>query len=146
MYVPNWLRRSFSNSIPQNHCVLDCILVVVLKKCEPEPSSYQLNSSIRVLRNLVFQGAARSQVWSLYLKTSGKGLWLKTSILLVFFLWLGKSFKVLVINRLADHLKQHGLFSNFRCGFRSYQSIADLLAFVSNRIVRTLTDLELIEL
>ena len=45
----------------------------------------------------------------------GKGLQLKITAMLVFFLWLVKSFK------------QYSLFSDFQYGFRSSQSTVDLL-------------------
>ena len=71
----------------------DCIPVVVLKNCEPEPSYILANSSISVLRSLVFQIVGRFCLWSLYLRMLGKGLLLKTTALLVFFLCLVKSLK-----------------------------------------------------
>ena len=55
--------------------------------------TYWLNSSISVLRSLVFQIVGRFHQWSLYLRMLGKGLQLKTTALLVFFLWLVKSLK-----------------------------------------------------
>ena len=68
---------------------------------------------------------------------SGKGLQLKTTTLLVFFLWLVKSFfEKLVNNGIVDHLGKCGLFSVFQNGFRSSQSTADLLTVVSDRIAR----------
>ena len=62
-----------------------------------------------------------------------RGLQLKTTTILVFFLWL--VFEKLV-NRIADHLQRCALFSDFQYGFRSFQSTADLLTFVSDRIAR----------
>ena len=59
---------------------------------------------------------------------SRKGLQLKTIALLVFFLWL-----VLLVH----HIEKCGLFSDLQCGFRSFQSTADLLKMVSDRIART---------
>ena len=64
----------------------------------------------------------------------GKGLLLKTTALLVFFLWL--VFEKLVNNRIVDHLEKCGLFSDFQYGFRSSRSTADLLTVVSDRIAR----------
>ena len=52
----------------------------------------------------------------------GKGLMLRTTALLVFFLWLVKSLK--------------NFFSDFLYGFRSSRSTADLLTVVSDRIAR----------
>ena len=63
----------------------------------------------------------------------GKRLQLKTTTLLVFFLSL-VVFEKLVNNRIADHLEKCGLFSDFQYGFRSSQSITDLLTVVSDRI------------
>ena len=56
----------------------------------------------------------------------GKGLLLKTTALLVFFVWSVKSSKILQIIGLSD----------FQYGFRSSQSTADLLTVVSDRIAR----------
>ena len=49
---------------------------------------------------------------------------------------VGKVFEKLVNNRIVDHLKIRGLFSDFQYGFRSSQSTAVLLTVVSDRIVR----------
>ena len=103
----------------------DCIPVVFLKSCEPE-RSYILAALLSVLRSLVFQIAGRFSQWSLYLSMLGKGLQLKTTTLL----------KKLVNNRIIDHLEKCGLFSDFQYGFRSFQSTADLLKVVSDRIAR----------
>ena len=67
----------------------------------------------------------------------GKGLQLKTTSLLVFFLWLVKSliFEKLHI-RILDHLEKCGLFSDLQYGFRSSRSTADLLIVASDRIAR----------
>ena len=106
----------------------DYIALVVLKNYEPE-LSYLLNSSICVKRNLVFQIVARSHPWSLYLRMLGWGLQLKTTALLVFFLWL-VVFETFVNNRLVDHSKKCGLFCDFQQGFRSSQSTANLLCYL----------------
>ena len=66
----------------------------------------------------------------------GKSLQLKTTALLVFFLWLVKVFERLVNNRIADRLEKCGLFSDFQYGLRSSRSTADLLTVVSDRIAR----------
>ena len=59
----------------------------------------------------------------------GKGLRLKTSALLVFFLWIVKFVK----KRIVDHLEKCGIFSNFQYGFRSSRSTVDLLTILSDR-------------
>ena len=63
-----------------------------------------------------------------------KGLLLKTTALLVFFLWL--VFEKLKNNRIVDQLEKCGLYSDFHYGFRSSRSTADLLTVISDRIAR----------
>ena len=63
----------------------------------------------------------------------GRGVQLRTTALLVFFLWLIKSIKI-VNNRLAGHLQKFGLFSDFEYDFRSSQSTAYLLTVASDRM------------
>ena len=47
-----------------------------------------------------------------------------------------KVFEKLVNSSIVDHLEECSLFSNFRYGFRSSGSTADLLKIVSDRIAR----------
>ena len=49
---------------------------------------------------------------------------------------VSKVFQKLVNKRIVDHLEKCGLFTDFQYGFRSSQSIADLLTVVSDRIAR----------
>ena len=49
---------------------------------------------------------------------------------------VSKVFEKLVNNRIADHLGKGDIFSSLWYGFRSSQSTADLLTFVSGRIAR----------
>ena len=70
----------------------------------------------------------------LYSIMFGKALQLKTTALLVFFLWLVKSLKN---NRIVDHLGKCGFFSDFQFVFRSSQPTADLLTVASDRIARS---------
>ena len=85
---------------------------------------------------LVFQIAGKSHRWFQYLRMSGKGLQLKTTTLLVFFLWLGKSLKNLYIIVLLISYRNVDFFPEFLYGFRSFSSISDLLTVVSGRIGR----------
>ena len=61
----------------------DCIPVVVLKNCKPELSYILAELFNKYLKELV----------GLYLRMLGKGLQLKTTALLVFFLWLVNSLR-----------------------------------------------------
>ena len=63
----------------------------------------------------------------------GKGQQLKTTSLLVFFLWLVEKVEN---NRIVDHLEECGLFSDFPYGSMSSWTTADLLTVVSDRIAR----------
>ena len=49
---------------------------------------------------------------------------------------VSKVFENLKNNRYVDHLEKCDLFSDFQYGFRSSQSTANLLAFVSDRSTR----------
>ena len=49
---------------------------------------------------------------------------------------VSKIFEKLVNNGIVDHLGKCGIFSDFRYGFRSSRSTADLLTVVSDRIGR----------
>ena len=57
-----------------------------------------------------------------------------------------KVFEKLVNNKIVDHLEKCGLFSDFRYGFRSSRSTADLLTVVSDRIARAFSRSGLLEL
>ena len=49
---------------------------------------------------------------------------------------VSKAIEKLVNNRIIDDLEKCGLFSDFQYSFRSYQSTADLLTIVFDRIAR----------
>ena len=66
----------------------DCIPVVVRKNCEPE-----LSYILAKLFNKCLKESCFPDCWSLCLRKLGKGLLLKTTALLVFFLWFVKSLK-----------------------------------------------------
>ena len=72
----------------------DCIPVVVLKNCELALSYILAELFKKCLKKSCFPDCWKVlSVWSLYLKMFGKGLQLKTTALLVFFLWLVKSLR-----------------------------------------------------
>ena len=93
--TPKMVRRVVMNLDMAKASVPDCVPVVVLKNCEPE-LCYILafnKSSTSLLTSLFFQFVRMFHLWSLYLRMLGKVLLLKTTALLVFFLWLVKSLK-----------------------------------------------------
>ena len=72
----------------------DCISVVVLRNCAPELCYILAELFNKCLKeSLVFQIVGWFHQWLQYLRMLGKGLQLKTTALLVFFLWLVKSLK-----------------------------------------------------
>ena len=76
-----------------------------------------------------------SHWWYLYLRMLGKGLLLKTTTLLVLFLWLSKVFEKPVNNTTVDHLEKCDLFSDFWyvLGLLNQQQV---FTVVSDRIAR----------
>ena len=71
----------------------DFIPVVVLKNCEPELSYILAGLFNMCLKESCFPIVGRCLRWFLCLRMLGKGLQLRTTTLLVFFLWLVKSLK-----------------------------------------------------
>ena len=72
----------------------------------------------------------------------GKGLQLKTTVLLVIILWsvVSKVFDKLINNRLVDDLEKCGLFSDFQYVFRSshrllWVSINQPYGFARNTVI-----------
>ena len=74
-----------------------------------------------------------------------KGLHLKTTTLLVFFLWL-EVLQKLINNRIVDRLEKGSLFSNFQYGFMSSRSTVDLLTVASDGIARAINKPGLLKL
>ena len=72
--IPKKLKKVIMNLDLSKPFGPDCIPVVVLKNYELEVSYILPNSSISVLRSLVFQIVGRFYEWSLYLRTLRKGL------------------------------------------------------------------------
>ena len=71
----------------------DCIPVMVLKNCEPEPSYILAELFNKCLKESCFADCWKvSSVVPLF-KNVGKGLQLKATALVVFYLWLVKSLK-----------------------------------------------------
>ena len=71
----------------------DCIPVVVLKNCEPELSYILAELFSKCLNLCCFSDCWKVSLVVPVFKNVGKGLQLKTTTLLVFFLWLVKSLK-----------------------------------------------------
>ena len=112
----------------------DCIMVVVLKKCEPE-----LSYVLADLFNMCLKESCFPDSWKVSLVVPVfKNVWERStaknyrpvSLLSV----VSKVFEKLVNNKIVDHLEKCGFFSDFQYGFRSSRSTGDHLAVVSDRI------------
>ena len=97
----------------------DCIPVVVLKNCEPEHSYIVDELFNKCPKESCFPDSWKLASVFLYFRMLGKCLQLKTTALLVFFFVISIVFEKLVNNRIVDHLKNCGLFSDFQYGFKS---------------------------
>ena len=75
----------------------DCIPVMVLKNCEPELSYILAELFSKCQKGSCFQDCLKVSPLVPVLKNVGESLQLKSTILLVFFLWLVKSFKILKV-------------------------------------------------
>ena len=84
-----WFPADFATNIAHTNHFFFCFYTTVTLNFH----TYKLNSSIYVWRNLVFQIVGRSYLWTMYLRMLGRGIWLKATALLVFFLYLDKSLK-----------------------------------------------------
>ena len=113
----------------------DCNPVVVLKNCESQLSYILAELFNKYLKESWFPGCWKVSSVVPVFKNVGERSTAKNhpvSLLSV----VSKVFEKLVNNRIVNHLETCGLFSDFQDGFRSSQSTADLLTFVSDRIAR----------
>ena len=107
----------------------------------------QLNSPIGVWRNLVLQIVGRQHLWSLpVLRNNGKRSTATHYGLVCLLSVLSKIFEKLVNDRLIDHLKKYGLFSDFQHSFKSSWSTTDLLTVVSDRVAKAFNRSGLLQL
>ena len=85
--TPKMVRKVIMNLDLSKASGPNCIPVVVLKNCEPELSYILAELFRKRLKKSCFQTFGRSHQWSLYLRILRNGLQLKSTVLLVFFLW-----------------------------------------------------------
>ena len=114
----------------------DCILVVVVKNCEPELSYILAELFNKCLKESCFPDCSKvSSVFPVF-KNVGERSTAKNyrpaSLLSV----VANVFEKLVNNRIVDHQEKCGLFSYSQYGFRSSRSTADLLTVEYERITR----------
>ena len=134
--TPKMVRKVVMNLDLSKASGPDCIPVVVLKNCEPEPSYILAELFNKCLKESCFPDCWKvSSVVPVFNNVGEKSTaknYCPVSLISV----VSKVFEKLVNNRIADHLEKCGLFSDFQYGFRSCRSTADLLTVVSDRIAR----------
>ena len=114
----------------------DCILVVVLKNCEPELPYILGELFNKCLKETCFPDCWKGSLVVPVFKNVGERSAAKNYCPVSLLSVVNKVFEKLVNNRIIDHLEKCGLFSDVQYGFRSSRSTADLLAVVSDRIAR----------
>ena len=91
--TPKMVKRVIMNFDLSKGSGPDCVPVVVLKNCDPGLSYILAELFNKYLKQSCFPEVGRFSQWSLYLRMLEKGQQLKTTVLLVFFLWLVKCSK-----------------------------------------------------
>ena len=114
----------------------DCILVVVLKNCEPELSYILAELFNKCLKESCFPDCWKVSSVVPVFKNVGERSTPKNYRPVSLLSVISKVFEKLENNRIVDQLEKCGLFSDFQYGFRSSRSTADLLTVVSDRIAR----------
>ena len=114
----------------------DYIPVVVLKNLEPELSYILAEIFNKCLKESCFSDCRKVSLVVLILENVAGRSTAKNYCPVSLLSLVSKVFEKLVNNRIVDHLEKCGLFSDFQYGFRSFQSTADLLTVVSDRIAR----------
>ena len=115
----------------------DCILVVVLKNCEPE-----LSYILAEFFDMYLEGYCFPDYWKVssvvpVFKNIGEGPTAKNYCPVSLVSVVSKVFEKLLNKRIVDHLQICGLSSDFQYGLGSSQSTSDLLTVISpDRIAR----------
>ena len=124
----------------------DCTPVVVLKNCGSELSYIRAELFNKCLKESCFPDCLKiSSVFPVFKNVRERSA-AKNYHPVSLFSVVSKVFEKLVNNRIVDHLKKCGLFSDFQYGFRSSQSTADLLKLYLIEFLGLLTVLGLLKL
>ena len=134
--IPKMVKKVIMNLDLSKASGPDCIPVVVLKNCELERSYILAELFNKCLKESCFSDCWKVSSEVLVFKILGERSTAKNYRPVSLLSVVSKVFVKLVNNRIVDHLQQCGLFSDFQYGFRSSQSIADLLTVISDIIAR----------
>ena len=117
--TPKMVKKVIMNLDLSKASGLDCILVLVLKNCEPELSYILAELFSKCLKESCFLDCWKVSflvpVFKNIVERSTAKNYHPVSLLSV----VSKVFEKLVNNRIVDHLEKCGLFSDFQYGFRS---------------------------
>ena len=112
----------------------ECILVVVLKNCEPELSYILAEPLNKCLQESCFTDCWKVSSVVPVFKNVGKMSTATNYCPVSLRSVVSRVFEKLVNNRIVDHLEKCCIFCDFQYGFRSSPSTADLLTVLSDRI------------
>ena len=134
--TPEMIKKVIMNLDSSKASGPDCVPMVVLKNCERELSYILAELLNKCLKESCFPDCWKvSSVFPVF-KNVGERSAAKNYHLVTFLSVVRKVFDKLENDRIVDHLKKCGLFSDFQCGFRSSPSNADLIIIISDRIAR----------
>ena len=128
--TPKIVRKVVMNLDLSKASGLDCISVVVLKKCQPELSYILVELFNKCLKESCFLDCWKVSSVVPVFKNVGERSTAKNYRPVSLLSVVSKVFEKLVNNRIVDHLEKCGIFSDFQYGFRSSQSTADLLSCI----------------
>ena len=124
----------------------DCIPVVLLKNCEPELSYMLAELFNKFLKESCFSDCWKVSFEAPVFKNAGEGLQLKTTTLLVFFLWLVRSLKFSHIIELLITLRNAVFFPISSVVLGLLDQLQVFLRLYLIELQGLLTSLELLEL
>ena len=134
--TPEMIKKVIMNLDSSKASGPDCVPMVVLKNCERELSYILAELLNKCLKESCFPDCWKvSSVFHVFTNVGERSA-AKNYRLVTFLSVVRKVFDKLENDRIVDHLKKCGLFSDFQYGFRSSPSNADLIIIISDRIAR----------
>ena len=134
--TPKMIKKVITNLDLSKPSGTYCIPVVVLKNCEPGHSYMLAELFSKCLKESCFPDCWKVSSVVPVFKNVGERSAAKNYRPVSLNFCSEKVFEKLVNNRIIDHLEKCDLFSDFQYGFRSSQSTADFLTFVSDGTAR----------
>ena len=134
--TPKMVRKVVMNLDLSKASGPDCISVVLLKNCERALSYILAELFNKYLKESCFPDCLKVSSVVPVFKNVGERSTAKNYRPVSLLSVVSKVLEKLVNNRIFGHLEKCSLFSDFRYGFRSSRSTADLLTVASDRIAR----------